>query len=645
MCPQTKYKLPKKSIQESPSDNDNDNYNKSFLKEVAEALYDDIRRSGILIKDMFSSSKEFRYLPAHEKSFWYNYSHEIPEKLRTLGLNIRPFSDSCRTCIITDNEIEKLSRRDIIKHCKELSLIKSATHKKLSKVSEKDKIEFFRELNYQIPVHLKKSGYEIIRREEAEEINIAVVRKFARAIHSRYQHELKTRIFDNDNSLLYDVLDSGNPFTSDFDNLPDEIKKSNIDNAAHIPTKLLSIGYKIRPVKKGFKPVALHLDEEEVETMAKVEHLRWTWEKRLDGWIYGSTRDDLKKINPGLKPYDELSESEKEKDRQLVKLIPALLLDIKYEAYPVSPNRICKLSYAIKPQNSIQRILDETRELNDHIRKLVKLTPEVEEMVRIRNLKIEEAITEVEGSYQYAQHIQETYLPDDHYIRECFPESFILYKPKDIVSGDFYFFSKQNNLLIFAVADCTGHGIPGALLSTLGYGILDQAVNEIKLTDPGLVLHHLYSRMHRFLRNDSLGTGISDDMDIALCILDTTTNILTYSGINSSVYHISGGKLTEIKSGSPEEECERNQDYIFPREKVKMKPGDTLYLCSDGYTDQFGGKNHKKYQKNRFRELLLLIQDIPMTEQSDRLYEEFEQWKELKNEDQTDDILLLGIKV
>ena len=162
--------------------------------------------------------------------------------------------------------------------------------------------------------------------------------------------------------------------------------------------------------------------------------------------------------------------------------------------------------------------------MNDQIRNLVTLTPEVEEMVRIRNKKIEEAIIEVEESYNYAQHIQETFLPDDLYIRECFTDSFVLFKPKDIVSGDFYFFSRQDNLIIFAAADCTGHGIPGAMLSTLGYGILDQAVNEIKLTDPSIYLHHLYSKIHRYLRNDTEGTGISDDMDIILCVLDTETN-------------------------------------------------------------------------------------------------------------------------
>ena len=106
----------------------------------------------------------------------------------------------------------------------------------------------------------------------------------------------------------------------------------------------------------------------------------------------------------------------------------------------------------------------------------------------IINKKIEETISEVQGSYNYAQHIQETFLPDDLFVRECFPDSFVLFKPKDIVSGDFYFFSKQGHLIIFAAADCTGHGIPGALFSTIGYGITDQAVNEIKLTDPPEIL-------------------------------------------------------------------------------------------------------------------------------------------------------------
>jgi len=287
----------------------------------------------------------------------------------------------------------------------------------------------------------------------------------------------------------------------------------------------------------------------------------------------------------------------------------------------------------------------ETRELNSQIRKLVTLEPAIEEMVMIRNKKIEEAIREIEGSYNYAQHIQEAFLPDDLYVRECFPESFILFKPKDIVSGDFYFFSKLGHLTIFAVADCTGHGIPGALLSIIGYGIIDQAVNEIKLSDPSNILCHLYSKLHRFLRNDSEEKGMSDDMDIILCILDSRTNILTYSGVKNSLYLIQKGELLEYRAKNSSGDCSSDGENTFISEKIQLNTGDTIYLGSDGYVDQFGGKNHKKYQSNRFKIFLQSISQHSMPEQSDLLYEELEQWRDENHEDQTDDILVIGIRV
>jgi serine phosphatase RsbU (regulator of sigma subunit) len=613
---------------------DSGKYKKFFIIPIAENLYYNIKKSGTKAHYSDNINEDFKNLSKAEKSFWYEYASRIPEKLKTLDLFLRPFESFCRTCIITDKEISTLAQIDY-----------NYPNYRKSVKKIKDFRRFFAELNYLIPVELKKIGYEVIRYEEVSEINILMVRKLARAIHSRYLHEIRNQSIKANNYVFYNQGDSGNQYVSDFDDLPDEIKYSNIDNAAHIPTKLLSIGYKIRPVKKGFKPFALHLNEEEIETMARVEHMRWSWEKRLNGWSSGSIKDDNRKTHPSLIPYDKLSESEKEKDRELVKLIPAFLQDIDYEAFPVSPNRIKKLSYAIKPQSSIHKILNETRELNEQIRNLVTLTPSVEEMVRIRNRKIEEAIKEVEGSYNYAQHIQETFLPDDLYIRESFPDSFILFKPKDIISGDFYFFSKQDHLIIFAAADCTGHGIPGALLSTLGYGILDQAVNEIKLTDPSHILHHLYSKIHRFLRSDSEGTGISDDMDIILCTLDIRTNTLIYSGVKNPLYRITKGELIEYHAqNSTDNNCE-NGDCQFISTKIQLKISDTIYLCSDGFSDQFGGKHHKKYLRKKLMDFLLNLQDCSMSEQSDRLYKEIEQWREENNEDQTDDILVIGIRI
>jgi len=632
-------------------------YKKIFIYPIAEGLFNDIQKFRKLIPFSNRLKKEFKNLPKAEKSFWYDYSTGIPVKLVSLNLFIRPFEGFCRTCIITDSEIATLVRMDYERYCRKpvvSGFVKNKNNKDKGEIPDiqkpfqnitKDLERFLNELNYLIPVQLKRIGYELIRHEEADIVNMIMVKKLARAIHSKYLHEIRNQNMVQTGNGLNISDDFKNKYASDFDDLPVEIKYSNMDNAIHIPTKLLSIGYRIRPVKKGFKPAALHLNDKEIETMARVEHLRWSWEKRLNGWTFDDIKNEKKKTHPSLIPYSELDEPEKEKDRELVKLIPALLKDIDYEVFPVNPNRIKKLSYSIKPQSGIHNILDETRELNDQIRKLVKLPAEVEEMVRIRNLKIEEAIIEVEHSYNYAQHIQETFLPDDFYVRECFPDSFILFKPKDIVSGDFYFFSKHNDLIIFAAVDCTGHGIPGALLSTIGYGILDQAVNEIKLNDPPEILHHLYSKIHRFLRRDTDRTGLSDDMDIVLCTLNSRTNILNYSGVKNPLYQVRKDELIEHRATNLLEKRKKEGGYHFTSDTIQLKPGDTIYLCSDGYSDQFGGKYHKKYQTTRLKRFLQNLRECSMPEQSDRLFEEIEQWREEKNENQTDDILVIGIRI
>jgi serine phosphatase RsbU (regulator of sigma subunit) len=601
-----------------------------LITDAAELIYEKLREQRSFISSPVRLDKPFFDLSGEEKEFWFSFASSIPDKLRSLELYIRPFDKFCRTCIITGNEIEKLAVADY------LSFVNNDPEAvPFPKLPDKKK-RFFLELNYSIPLHLKRAGFEIVRPEEIAVIDEKMVGKIARAIHSRYQHQIRKQ--NKGKSVKGEE-------THDFDKLPPEVEFSNIDNAWHIPTKLLSIGYRIRKVKKGHKPFALRINDMEIETMAGIEHLRWSWDKRLHGWTWGKTKDKIRKRHPGLIPYFLLPETEKEKDRELVRLIPALLQDIDYEASPVNPNRIRKLSYAIKPQSSIHRILDETRELNDQIKGMVTLTPEVEEMVLKRNRKIGEAINEIEGSYNYAHHIQETFLPDDLFVRECFPESFILFKPRDIVSGDFYFFSKQGETIIFAAADCTGHGIPGALLTIIGYGTLDQAVNEVKLTKPSEILGHLYSRIHRFLRRSDDGTGLGDDMDIVLCALDIRKNSLVYSSVNSPFYIVSNGSLNEVKPNNSrggvcfEGECD------FESSVMQLHTGDTLYLCSDGFSDQFGGKNHKKYQKTRFMNFLQNINEYPMPEQSDMLNEEIEQWREANNEDQTDDIMVMGIRI
>ncbi len=629
-------------------------YKKIFIDRIAENLYKDIQRTQHLFTSPYTFKKDFDKLPENEKSVWFDFAWDIPKKLSLLNLYIHPYKDFCRTCLIPYKDIEILARADYHSFCqKQISAGdlkgKNEPVKDAFRDLPEERKRFYIELNHLIPVALKNIGYEIIRTEEVSEINEKMVSKFARSIHSRYLHEIRKRDIGPKKmsyiSWIYTSGDSKNNNLGDFDDLPEDIKHSNLDNAYQIPAKLLAIGYKIRHTGKGFKPAVLHLSEDEVETMARVEHIRWCWDKILHGWIYGKVKDERKKTHPAIIPYEDLSESEKEKDRELVRLIPALLQDVDYDVFHVNPDRISKLPYAIKPQSSIHRILDETRKMNAQIRKMVTLSPDVEEMVEIRNRKIEEAVKEIESSYNYALHIQESFLPDNLYVRECFPDSFILFKPKDIVSGDFYFFSKQDQMLIFAAADCTGHGIPGALLSTIGYGILDEAVNELKLKDLPEILRHLYSKMHRFLKMDAETTGISDDMDIALCTLDIRDHTLTYSGIGNSLYHVTSDKLDEYRAGNLRKKSDEKDGNDFVSERIHLHHGDSIYLCSDGYADQFGGRDHKKYQTARLKNFLLSIQEDPMPEQGDRLYEEIEKWREDNNEDQTDDILVIGIRI
>lgn len=604
--------------------------NRIFREDLTRLLFNDIHRSGIITTARFPSGESFSRLDKSEKKIWYDYVSGIPVKLEILGLRLRPSGIVYRTCIITDEEIEKLVVFDQEKYADKSGLF----------IGSGLEGKFLRDLNYLIPPQLKKIGLEIFRPGEDSLIKPSMIKKLARAIHSRYLKEMRDKgpggaesAYPGDRTL----------YLQDFDDLPEEIKYSNIDNAQHIATKLISIGYTIKPAGEGLQPKTLILSDMEIETMARIEHIRWSWDRRLNGWIFGSTKDNLRKTHPGLIPFEELSEAEKEKDRELVRIIPSLLQDIGYIAYPVDQKKIRELSYAVKPRSSIHKLLNETRLLNEEIRELSANYPAIETKIKAINRKIEETLTEVQGNYNYARHIQSKYLPDDLFVRECFPDSFIFFKPRDIVSGDFYFFTCRKNLRIFCVADCTGHGIPGAILSTLGYGITDQAVNEAKLTSPSEILCHLYSRVHKFFRKDDDLSDIHDDMDIAVCSFDIHTRELLYGGVSLPLFRITKGELIEYHASNFTDSCDSGNP--FNHEKIKLEKGDLLYLFSDGFADQFGGEHHKKYQRSRFKSFLLSIHTLPLPEQKDLLFEEFESWRGKNNEDQTDDILVVGLKI
>lgn len=250
------------------------------------------------------------------------------------------------------------------------------------------------------------------------------------------------------------------------------------------------------------------------------------------------------------------------------------------------------------------------------------------------------------SSIRYAQFIQQAVLPSPDFWKQFIPEYFILYLPRDIVSGDFYWIKQVNNYIAVASADCTGHGVPGAFMSMLGVALLNEIVRLDKNPTASEILNELRKRLKIALHQDNLMGKGADGMDLALCIIDMETKVLQYAGANSPAYIVreedAKPKLIELKP-------DRMPVGVYLREKpfeqqeIQLHTGDNLYLFSDGFVDQFGGKKTEKYKPIRFKTLLKEIYKDPMTEQHKRLFAEHQEWR--SGTRQLDDILVMGFKI
>jgi PAS domain S-box-containing protein len=258
---------------------------------------------------------------------------------------------------------------------------------------------------------------------------------------------------------------------------------------------------------------------------------------------------------------------------------------------------------------------------------------------------IEQKNKDILDSISYAKRIQDAIFPPEALVKELLPQSFVLFKPKDIISGDFYWVEKFHNKTYIAAVDCTGHGVPGALLSIVGYNLLSKAINEHDLTNPNEILNELSTGINQTLRQNIDGSGIKDTMDIALCSIDRVTNKLEFAGAYNSLYLVRDGKLIEIRANRfPVGVFLRGAVQKFTNNQMQLQKGDMIYLFSDGYADQFGGPKGKKLKYNEFRKLLLSLHNLPVKEQKEALNKNLEEWKWI-TEEQTDDILVIGIRI
>jgi serine phosphatase RsbU (regulator of sigma subunit) len=247
----------------------------------------------------------------------------------------------------------------------------------------------------------------------------------------------------------------------------------------------------------------------------------------------------------------------------------------------------------------------------------------------------------ITSSINYAKRIQAVMLPSIPTLRQAFRDLFILYKPRDIVSGDFYWFTEAHGKSYFAVADCTGHGVPGALMSMTGAMLLNHVIKEKGVESVDGVLKELHLGVANLL--NAKESNVQDGMDIALCCIDRERKILSYSGAKQALLYIENGEAVMIKPNKEPIGGSAYQYYrTYDRHDIELRDGMTFYISSDGYQDQFN-KAGQKFLRKRMRELLIEIHQRPLEEQAMILDRSIEDWK--KGTEQTDDILVAGFKV
>jgi len=290
----------------------------------------------------------------------------------------------------------------------------------------------------------------------------------------------------------------------------------------------------------------------------------------------------------------------------------------------------------IQKRRDNQKIWDQNAQIREANEELTTLNEAISRQNR-----------EIMDSISYAQRIQSAMMPPEGYFNELLDEAFILYKPRDIVSGDFFWIKQVNQFIILAAADCTGHGVPGAFMSLLGISYLNEIVSRREITEASQVLNELRRQIKNSLRQHGQPDEAKDGIDMALCAIDQKNRTMQYAGAFNPLYLIREEKfnaeLIEFKADRMPLGYYHGKDRTFTHHDINLEIGDTFYIFSDGFIDQKGGPDQKKFMSKKFKKLLLEIHDEPMFEQKNKLEQALKDW--MGNESQIDDILVVGVRV
>jgi serine phosphatase RsbU (regulator of sigma subunit) len=249
---------------------------------------------------------------------------------------------------------------------------------------------------------------------------------------------------------------------------------------------------------------------------------------------------------------------------------------------------------------------------------------------------------ELKESLKYASYIQQAMFPSKALIDRLLLENFMFYQPREAVSGDFYYVSKRNDNIFVAVGDCTGHGVPGALMSILGITCLNEIIMHGSFTTASSILNQMREYIMAALCQTGQETDQKDGIDLALCMIDTRKNLLHFAGAFNPVYIIRNQELFEIVGDMMPVGIGAEEEKSFNNHVHELHHNDMLYLFSDGFADQFGGPSGKKFKYNPLRKLLIDASQLPISEQELKIKQTFHEWK--GNQQQIDDVLVFGFR-
>ncbi|MGQ0827787.1 MAG: PP2C family protein-serine/threonine phosphatase, partial [Bacteroidota bacterium] len=266
---------------------------------------------------------------------------------------------------------------------------------------------------------------------------------------------------------------------------------------------------------------------------------------------------------------------------------------------------------------------------------------------RTINMLLNEQHKKITDSINYAKRIQQSILPRESEIQKIVPQSFIFYQPRDIVSGDFYWFSQVEKKIIIAAVDCTGHGVPGAFMSLIGNTLLNEIINEKRVTDPASILSLLHLNVLKALHQREGEVQNQDGMEMSLCVIDNENKLIEFAGAMTPIYVVKNGLVNVIQPdtrgiGGINAAIQKGEKVEFSTKQIPIEKNMCLYMFTDGYMDQFGGPKNKKFNAPMFKKMLLYFQALDMESQKSGMEEIMKNWR--GDHRQIDDMLVIGIR-